>query len=86
MEIHVRPIFHTHEEISMGQVIFYEPPHTCNSISVIANHNGFTTLSAVARKYDIGQLKLENLSELANHTQQIQLLNNQKRNCSSFPR
>ncbi len=53
----------------MGQVIFYMPLPESDGISATANANGFTTLTAIARRWDIPLDHIKNMAEHANKVQ-----------------
>lgn len=66
MDIRIRVVTHTADEISMGQVIFYAPLPEADGVSVTANANGFTTLTAVARRWDVPLHDVEHIADHAN--------------------
>lgn len=51
MHLNFHIINNTHDEISMGHKLWFEPIHGCDVISATANAPGFTPLIAVARHY-----------------------------------
>ncbi len=72
MKITIREISHTADEIAMGQVIHYLPLPEADGVSVTANAAGFTTMTAVARHWDIS---LDHAIWIADHA------NNLKNKC-----
>lgn len=47
MQTYIRPITHTHDEITMGQAYWHYEVPTCDVISATANMAGFTPLNAI---------------------------------------
>jgi len=68
MEIKIRAVTHTPDEIQMGQVIFYRPLPEADGISVTANVTGFTTLTAVTKAW---QVDLEHARRIADHANNL---------------
>ena len=66
MEIKIREVLHTADEISMGQVIHYLPLPEADGVSVTANASGFTTMTAVARHWNVSLGQAIAISDHAN--------------------
>lgn len=64
MKILFRPVTHSADEISMGQVIHYRPLPEADGVSVTANADGFTTLTAMARLWGVS---LDHAQYVSNH-------------------
>jgi len=47
METYIRPIAHSSDEITMGQLYWHYQVPECNAVSATANMNGFTPLNAI---------------------------------------
>ena len=68
MEIKIREVLHTSDEIAMGQVIHYLPLPEADAVSVTANAAGFTTMTAVARHWNIS---LDQATAIADHANKL---------------
>ena len=68
MEIKIREVSHTSDEIDMGQVIHYLPLPEADGVSVTANAAGFTTMTAVARHWNIS---LDQATAIADHANKL---------------
>lgn len=52
MDVYFRSIQHAADEISMGQVYWFQPNPECDAISATANTDGFTPLLAIGRHFN----------------------------------
>lgn len=68
MKITIREVLHTADEIAMGQVIHYLPLPEADGVSVTANATGFTTMTAVAKHWDI---PLKQAIQIADHANKL---------------
>jgi hypothetical protein len=64
MEIILRPIPHSVDEVKMGHCVFY-PPIESDAISCAFNLNGFTPMLSVLRAYGIDQARFDRNGQLA---------------------
>jgi hypothetical protein len=74
MEIIFRQMPHTYDEVVMGHKIWFPESIESDVISATANSEGFTPLTAIARKYDWDRQLVEAASAQCNSRGQIAIV------------
>lgn len=74
MEIIFRAISHSRDEIAMGHKIWFPESVESDVISATANSNGFTPLTAIARRYNWGRDLIEAASNQCNSRGEIAVI------------
>ena len=78
MEIIFREMPHSYDEVVMGHKIWFPESIESDAISATANSEGFTPLTAIARKYDWDRKLVDAASSQCNSRGQIAIINELK--------
>lgn len=78
MEIIFREMPHTYDEVVMGQKIWFPGSIESDAISATANSDGFTPLTAIARRYGWDRDLVEQASRKCNRNGEVAIINDVK--------